>query len=132
MTNNVEIARLPNEVCAVMAPILRSALFTVCLAIAAPAHAQTAATLNVSARVVEQCTISLKARKSLILLALRTGRRELLQKCSGGIVGRVDQRSVASAALQPRIALPARIRKAVIAKRTSSGRSDVVLVTVSY
>ena len=133
--NNIEITRPSNEVYAVMTPILRLALFAACLvglANAAPVQAQTSATLNVTARVIEQCTISVRARKALILLALRTGRRDILQKCSKGVVSRIDQRSVASARLQPRFALPSRIKRTRVVKKALPGGSDVVLVTVTY
>ena len=119
-----------------MVMIRRYALLAACLAglalTAQPLQAQTSATLNVTARVVAQCMISAKAQKALAVLALRAGRPELLQKCSRGVVSKVDRRAVKLAELRPRKPLPPGLSKKRFTKTTSVGSSDVVLFTITY
>ncbi len=100
---------------------------------ALPLQAQTSATLNVTVRVVEECEISVLLKRRLAYLARKTGRTDLLQNCSRGVVSRVSERSVDWSVLQPRAPLRRQqITREQLARRTSAGRSDVVLVTISY
>lgn len=116
--------------------LYRSVLFTATMAIffvAMPAQSQTSATLNVSARVVEECVISSAEKRRLARLVRQAGRRvDIAQRCSKGVVSRVNERSVSRTTFRPRAPLPPRINRQRVAKRTSAGRSDVVLVTVTY
>lgn len=136
MTIGVEVACFSSEVFGPMVMICRYAFLVACLVglalTAAPLQAQTSATLNVTVRVVAQCTISAKAQKALALLALRAGRPELLHKCSRGVVSKVNRRAVKVAELRPRKPLPPGLSKKRFTKTTSAGSSDVVLFTVTY
>ncbi|MGI9436868.1 MAG: hypothetical protein ACR2Q4_18900 [Geminicoccaceae bacterium] len=117
-----------------MAAIYRLIPIAISLAtviVATPVQAQTA-TLAVKARVVAQCTISAKARQSLEALAKRLGRPEILQKCSFGVPSRINRRFVPAATLRPQHPLISRISKKRFIRKTSAGKSDVVLVTVTY
>ncbi len=98
-----------------------------------PLQAQTSATLNVSVRVVEQCVISSAEKRRLARLARKTGRRiDVSQRCSKGVVSRVTERPVSRAILRAPAPSPRRISREKVAKRTTAGRSDVYLVTVTY
>ncbi len=102
-----------------------------------PLKAQTSATLNVSARVVEECTIIAKSKRELVKLARKLNDPSIIRRCSKGVVSRVHQRVVKVAKLQPP-ATPhpgagrASISKKHIVRSSASGDTDVVLVTVTY
>ena len=102
-----------------------------------PLKAQTSATLNVSARVVEACTVIAKSKRELVKLARKLNDPSIIRRCSKGVVSRVHQKVVKSARLQPRGVVPSSVSKASfskkrIARSRSSGDADVVLVTVTY
>ncbi len=118
-----------------MAFLHRSIFLTIMMAAfvaTMPGQAQTSATLNVTVRVVEECVISAALKRRIARLARKTGRTDILQTCSKGVVSKVNERMVNQTVLQPTAPLPSAINTARIAKKTSAGRSDVVLVTVSY
>ena len=119
-----------------MAFLYRSVLLLLMMSLvfdAMPAQAQTSATLNVTARVVEQCVISAKDKRRMARILRKTGRRiDLSQNCSSGVVSRVSERPVKRSVLRPTAPLPPRISKARIAKRLAAGGSDLYLVTVTY
>ena len=116
--------------------VLRSAVLAITFFIGttlpAPLEAQASATLNVSARVVQECTVSVKSKRELVKLARRLNDPSIIRRCSKGVVSRVDQRVVQSASFQPRAAQPARFSQKRVVRSTVSGQADVVLVTVSY
>ena len=97
------------------------------------AQAQTSATLNVTARVVEQCEISAAEKRRAARILRKTGRRiDISQRCSKGVVSRVDERPVSRTIFLPDVPQPRRISKRRVVKRTAAGRDEVFLVTVTY
>ncbi len=99
---------------------------------ALPLQAQTTATLNVTVRVVAECVISAELKRRIELLARQGRRTDFMHNCSKGVVSRVSERTVDWSVLRPATPLPPRIDRKKVARMTSAGRSDVVLVTVSY
>lgn len=119
-----------------MAFLYRSFFFAATMALffgAMPAQTQTTATLNVTARVVEECVIS-SAEKRRLARLVRQGvsREDLKLRCSKGVVSRVNQRMINRSTFRPSAPLPRRIDRRRVAKRTAVGRSDVFLTTVTY
>lgn len=115
--------------------VIRSAALTLGLllgiALAAPLEAQTSASLNVSARVVEECTVG--SKRELYKLARKLNDASVLTRCSIGVVSRVDQRVVKIPRPQPSSAAPTRVSSRRLVKSSISSSSiDVVLVTVTY
>ena len=98
-----------------------------------PAEAQKSATLTVSVRVVEECVIT-AALKRKLAQQLREGvRTDFRQRCSRGVRSRVNERVVDRRSIfTPPARLPRQIDKRRFSRRSSNGRSDVVLLTVSY
>ncbi|MGI9416389.1 MAG: hypothetical protein ACR2RA_00985 [Geminicoccaceae bacterium] len=99
------------------------------LSLAAPLQAQTA-TLNVSARVIAECTVG--SRRELARLARRLNDPSLIRRCSKGVVSRVDRRVVKVAKLKTRPAQSRRVSRKRSPRRTLAGETDVVLFTVTY
>lgn len=102
-----------------------------------PLQAQNSATLTVTARVVEQCTISTREQRARAEQRRRTRAPEIYRRCSNGVVGRVNRRSVKVTELRPHHPLPPRVSRKVISRNvigraSSAGRSDVVLFTVTF
>ena len=95
-----------------------------------PLEAQTTATLNVSAVVVEECTIRVK--RELVKLARRLKDPSIIRRCSKGVRSRVDQSVVKLAAFRPSAPVPPKVSKKRLSKIIHGGNMDVVLVTVSY
>lgn len=114
--------------------VIRSAAFAIVmatgLALAAPLEAQATATLNISAVVVEECTIRVK--RELVKLARRLKDPSIIRRCSKGVRSRIDESVVDIADLRPPVPAPPRISKHRLSKIFSGGKVDVVLVTVSY
>jgi|GEM_PF-4113262 len=105
------------------------------IVLAAPIDAQTSATLNVSVRVVEECTV--RSKRELVRLARKLNDPGLIRRCSKGVVSRVDQKVVKVANIQPDVAGSSRVSRPSVSKKrvvrsTISGETDVVLVTVTY
>ena len=100
------------------------------ITLAAPLEAQTTATLNISARVVEECTV--RSKRELVKLARKLNDPGLIRRCSQGVQSRVDQQVVKGANLQPLSAVPTRLSKQRVSRLTLAGKADVVLVTVTY
>ncbi len=102
-----------------------------------PLKAQTSATLNVSARVVEECTVIAKSKRELVKLARKLNDPSIIRRCSKGVVSRVNQRVMKIAKLQPPVSSASSVGKTSISKKrfvrsSASGDADVVLVTVTY
>ena len=104
--------------------------FVAGIAFAAPLMAQPSATLNVSARVVEECTV--KSKRELVKLARKLNDPGLIRRCSKGVVSRVDQKVVKIAKLRPRSAASRNVSRKRVVRSTVGGQADVVLVTVTY
>lgn len=100
--------------------------------LALPLAAQTTATLNVSARVIEECTVIARTKRELFKLARRLNDPSIITRCSKGVVSRVNQSVVKVANLQPRVALPTRTTSKRRVRSSSRRDRDVVLVTVTY
>jgi len=105
------------------------------MALATPLQAQTSATLSITARVVQQCTVS--SKRELVSLARRLNDPSLLRTCSIGVVNRVDERLVKYGDIrQVQLASPsvsnASISRQQIVRTNPNGQTDVVLVTVTY
>lgn len=120
-----------------MAFLYRSLLLSSFMVLAlttAPGQAQTTATLTVTATVVEECVISAALKRRIARLARKTGRTDIIQTCSNGVVSRTDERIVNRTILLPSPTPAPRVDRTRIAKARSSGmgESDVVLVTVTY
>jgi hypothetical protein len=98
--------------------------------LAAPLGAQTTATLNVTVRVVEECTV--RSKRELVKLARRLNDPSLIQRCSKGVVSKVNHRVVDIANLQPVEPVHARSISKHVVRATKSGETEVVLVTVTY
>lgn len=98
--------------------------------LAAPSIAQTSATLRVTARVVEECTV--KSKRELIKLARKRNDPGLIRRCSKGVVSRVSHGVIKRANLRPPVAVPAKLSKKYVSRSTIDGMADVVLVTVTY
>ncbi len=100
---------------------------------ASPIQAQTSATLNVTARVIEECTVVTGSKRELAKLARKLNDPGLLQRCSKGVVSRVDRRVTTVAALRaPVVRQPATSTRKHVTRRSVPGAADVVLVTVTY
>ena len=100
---------------------------------AAPSlDAQTSATIQVSARVVEECTVSVGSKRELVKLARKLGDPSIVRRCSKGVLSRVDRRAVTRASLLPAVAVTPGVSSRRVAKVTTAGKADVLLVTVSY
>lgn len=102
------------------------------LVLAVPVEAQTTATLNVSARVVEECTVSARSKRQLFELARKLNDFSIIRRCSKGVVSRVDKQIVRVANLQPVVGIPKRFSQKRVVRSTRSGKANVVLFTVSY
>lgn len=100
------------------------------LFLAPPLEAQTSATLNVSARVIEECTV--KSKRELFMLAYKLKDPSIITRCSKGVVSRINQSVVKAANLQPRVAVPSNVSSKQFVRSSSSGKREVVLVTVTY
>lgn len=111
-------------------PVSLAIVFLVGIFLALPLEAQTTATLNVSARVVEECTV--RSKRELFRLARKLNDPGIIQRCSKGVSSRVSQRVVKSANLQPPAVPVTRISSRKFRRSGSSRTVDVVLVTVSY
>lgn len=98
--------------------------------LAAPLEAQTSATLRVSVRVVEECTVL--SKRELVKLARRLNDPSLIRRCSKGVVSRVNQRVVDITSLQPNVSVPSTTSRKRVVRSTKNGKADVVLVTVTY
>ncbi len=96
----------------------------------APLDAQTTATLNVTVRVVEECTVL--SKRELVKLARRLNDPSLIRRCSKGVVSRVDHRVIDFANLQPAEPVHSRSISKHVVRVTKSGEAEVVLVTVTY
>lgn len=114
--------------------VIRSAALAFSLlagtALAAPLEAQTSATLHVSVRVVEECTV--KSKRELVKLARQLNDPDLIRRCSAGVSSQVEQRVVKVADIQPTPAARPHVSKATLKRSTIHGNADVVLVTVTY
>lgn len=114
--------------------VVRSAAFVFALltgfALATSLEAQTSATLNVSVRVVAECTVL--SKRELVKLARELNDPSLIRRCSKGVLSRVNQRVVDLANLQPSQPVPSTTTKKRVVRTVKSGRTDVVLVTVTY
>jgi hypothetical protein len=88
--------------------------------------------LNVTARVVQECTVTAKSKRELVKLARKLRDPSIISRCSKGVVSRVDRQRVKVANLQPRTALPRTISRKRVDRSTIKGQTDVVLVTVTY
>jgi hypothetical protein len=99
---------------------------------AMPGWAQTSATLNISARVVEECVISAALQRRIERLQRKTGRTDIIQTCSPGVSSRVDEQTVSPALLQPASPLPQPTSVTRAPRTAAKGRADVILVTVTY
>jgi hypothetical protein len=118
-----------------MALLDRSVFLAVLMAViflTTPGRAQTGATLNISARVVEECVISAALKRRIERLKRKTGRTDIIQTCSPGITSRVNERTVDATVLQPTAPLPGQTTVTRAVRTTPKGRADVVLVTVTY
>ncbi|MGI9487659.1 MAG: hypothetical protein ACR2RF_17625 [Geminicoccaceae bacterium] len=118
-------------------PVSLAAALFAGIFLALPLKAQTSATLNVSARVIEACTVIAKSKRELVKLARKLNDLSIIRRCSKGVVSRVNQKVVKSANLQPRVAVPSSAGKTSVSKKrivrsSSSGDADVLLVTVTY
>ena len=118
-------------------PVSLAAALFAGIFLALPLKAQTSATLNVSARVIEACTVIAKNKRELVKLARKLNDLSIIRRCSKGVVSRVNQKVVKSANLQPRGAGPfsagkTNVSKKRIVRSSPSGDTDVVLVTVTY
>lgn len=102
------------------------------LTMAAPLQAQTTATLNVSARVVEECTVSAKNKLLLARLAKKLGDPDIVRRCSFGVVSRVDKQVLSVANLQPASSAQRWSSQKRVVRSTPWGKANVVLFTVSY
>ena len=100
------------------------------IALTTSSQAQTSATLRVTARVVEECTV--KTKRELIQLARKRNDPGLIRRCSKGVVSRVDQRRVNILNLRPRTPAPSSISKQRTSASTVNGQAEVILVTVTY
>lgn len=132
---NAEIAFYSSEVLDAMFAVRSVAVviaFLASLAFATPLSAQVTATLNVSARVISECTVTVRSKRELAQLARRLNDPGLIRRCSKGVVSRVDQRIVKSARLPTRATSPRRVSGSRTVRRTTAGRSDVLLFTVTY
>ena len=113
---------------------VRPAFFAIALfagiTLAAPLKAQATATLKVTARVVNECTIY--SKRELVKRARALNDPSLIRRCSKGVVSRVDQRRVKISQLRPRTPMPGGRSKKRISRRTAPGSADVVLFTVTY
>jgi hypothetical protein len=114
--------------------VARSAALAIALlggaGLATSLDAQTTATLNVTVRVVEECTVL--SKRELVKLARKLNDPSLIRRCSKGVVSRVNQRVVDIAKLQPVEPVRSRTKTKRIVRTTKSGETDVVLVTVTY
>lgn len=106
------------------------AVFFIGIALALPLKAQTVATLNVSARVVEECTV--RSKRELFRLARRLNDASIIARCSKGVVSRVNTRVVTVPNLQPSVVPISRTTSRTVKRTNSAGNIDVMLVTVSY
>jgi len=96
-----------------------------------PLEAQTTATLNVTARVVEECTVGVLSRRERVKLARRLNDPTIIRRCSTNVQSRVDQNVTRIATINP----PVRQRVDVSSRssrRQVDGEVDVFLVTFTY
>ena len=114
--------------------VIRSAacaiVMVACLSLAAPLEAQATATLNISATVVEECTI--EVRRELVELARRLKDASVLRRCSKGVHSHIHERVLKFADLPPLVPAPPRVSKKRLSKIIRNGQEEVVLITVSY
>ncbi len=110
--------------------VLLSIAFFAGILLALPLKAQTSATLNVSARVVEECTV--RSKRELFHLARKLNDPSIIRRCSKGVVSRVNHQIVKSANLHPPAAQAARVSSKRIHRLSATGGADVMLVTVTY
>ncbi|MDH3662027.1 MAG: hypothetical protein OEU92_18690 [Alphaproteobacteria bacterium] len=107
------------------------------IALAAPIKAQTSATLNVTARVIEECTVF--SKRELVKRARELNDPGLIRRCSASVLSRVSQKTVKAGNLRGPLVVPvrsgnatAKLSKKCVSRSTIAGHTDVVLVTVSY
>ncbi len=111
-------------------PVSLAIILFVGIFLAMPLKAQTSATLNVSARVVEECTV--KSKRELFKLARKLNDPSIIRRCSKGVVSRVHHKVVKIGNLQPSGAVPSRVSRKQFVRSSPSGATDVVLTTVTY
>ncbi|MGI9510900.1 MAG: hypothetical protein ACR2QJ_16290 [Geminicoccaceae bacterium] len=106
--------------------------FLVGASLVTPVAAQTNATLNVTARVVQECTVIAKSKRELVKLARRLNDPSIIQRCSKGVVSRVDKKTVKISRFPTRSAVSGKTSKKRVTRSTIGAKADVILVTVSY
>ena len=111
---------------------LAIALWVGVIFLAAPLEAQTSATLNVTARVVQECTVSAKSKRELVKLARKLNDLSIIRRCSKGVVSRVDKKTTTITNLRQPVSSSRKVTKKRVSRSTINGQTDVVLVTVSY
>ena len=120
-----------------MGSFRRSFLLAVMMTVfaGAPTEAQQPSTLTVTARVVESCVITSKRKRELARILRETGRSgldpEFVQRCSRGVVSRVNAQMVNQPVLQPLRQPAPRIDKRLLARAARAG-SEVMMTTVTY
>jgi hypothetical protein len=107
-------------------------VFALGIIAAAPLEAQTTATLTVTARVVDECTVGVKSKRELAKLARQLNDPSILRRCSKGVVSRVNQKVTRLANVAPVVRQPAALSKKTARRHAKSGKADIVLVTVTY
>lgn len=119
--------------------LIRSAVLAIVIfagvVISAPLEAQTSATLNVTVRVVQECTV--QSKRELVELAFRLNDPGLIRRCSKGVVSRVNQQVVNVEEIQSNpgaVSSPANpaVSKQQVVRTNPNGQTEVVLVTVTY
>ena len=91
--------------------------------------------MSITARVVEQCTVS--SKRELVALARRLNDPSLLRTCSVGVANCVDEQviqvqDIPQLQLTNQSVSKARVSKQRIVRPATDGETDVVLVTVTY
>ena len=116
----------------VLRSILTVAVFAIVITMAPRLEAQTASTLTVTARVVEECIVGVTSKRELVKLARRLNDPSIIRRCSEGVRSNVDQKVTRIATVTPAIRQPSDVSTKSSRRSVKFGEADVVLVTVSY